>query len=132
MFLPTTLFGNGSVKVGSTHAATSPAARSARPWPAGLPGLPGGWFRRTLTNRSLGGRRADHSLRLDDLAIVCSNCHRMIRRTKPMMSVEDFRDKYKPRSGASSASKCCDRDEVIGRGDRTSANDAEADADHAA
>ena len=40
-----------------------------------------------------------HSPRLDDLAIVCSNCHRMIHRTKPMMSVEGFRDKYKPRSG---------------------------------
>ncbi len=38
--------------------------------------------------------------RLSDLAIVCSNCHRMIHRTKPMLSVEDFRDKYTPRSGA--------------------------------
>ena len=36
--------------------------------------------------------------RLDDLAIVCSNCHRMIHRTKPMMSVEDFREKYCLRS----------------------------------
>jgi hypothetical protein len=29
---------------------------------------------------------------LDDLAIVCSNCHRMIHRTRPMMSVEKFRE----------------------------------------
>jgi predicted HNH restriction endonuclease len=29
---------------------------------------------------------------LDDLAIVCSNCHRMIHRTRPMMSVEEFRE----------------------------------------
>jgi hypothetical protein len=28
---------------------------------------------------------------LDDLAIVCSNCHRMIHKTRPMMSVEKFR-----------------------------------------
>ncbi len=27
---------------------------------------------------------------LDDLAILCANCHRMIHRTKPMMSVDDF------------------------------------------
>jgi hypothetical protein len=29
--------------------------------------------------------------RLEDLAILCSNCHRMIHRTKPMMSVEEFK-----------------------------------------
>jgi hypothetical protein len=29
---------------------------------------------------------------LDDLAIVCSNCHRMIHKTCPMMSVEEFRE----------------------------------------
>jgi 5-methylcytosine-specific restriction endonuclease McrA len=31
---------------------------------------------------------------LDDLAILCSNCHRMIHKTNPMMSVKDFRDQY--------------------------------------
>ena len=29
--------------------------------------------------------------KLEDLAIICSNCHRMIHRTKPLMSVERFR-----------------------------------------
>jgi HNH endonuclease len=33
--------------------------------------------------------------KLDDLAIICSNCHRMIHRTKPLMSIEDFRDQLK-------------------------------------
>lgn len=31
---------------------------------------------------------------LADLAILCSNCHRMIHRTEPMLSVEDFREAY--------------------------------------
>lgn len=30
--------------------------------------------------------------RLSDLAIVCANCHRVIHRTNPMMSVEELRD----------------------------------------
>jgi hypothetical protein len=30
--------------------------------------------------------------KLDDLAIICSNCHRIIHRTKPLMSIEEFRD----------------------------------------
>lgn len=29
--------------------------------------------------------------RLDDLAIVCANCHRMLHRSRPMMSVEQLR-----------------------------------------
>jgi len=29
--------------------------------------------------------------KLEDLAILCSNCHRMIHRTKPMMSVDEFK-----------------------------------------
>ncbi len=32
---------------------------------------------------------------LEDLAILCSNCHRMIHRTKPLMTVEDFREVVK-------------------------------------
>jgi len=31
---------------------------------------------------------------LNDLAILCSNCHRMIHRTEPMLSVEKFREIY--------------------------------------
>jgi len=37
---------------------------------------------------SLGSRR---STRLDDLAILCANCHRMIHKTRPLMSVDEFR-----------------------------------------
>jgi len=29
--------------------------------------------------------------KLEDLAILCSNCHRMIHRTKPMSSLDDFK-----------------------------------------
>lgn len=29
---------------------------------------------------------------LDDLAILCANCHRMIHRTKPMKTIEQFRE----------------------------------------
>lgn len=31
--------------------------------------------------------------RLEDLAILCSNCHRMIHRTKPMLSIDEFRER---------------------------------------
>jgi len=33
---------------------------------------------------------------LSKLAILCSNCHRMIHRTSPMMIVEEFASKYHP------------------------------------
>jgi hypothetical protein len=33
--------------------------------------------------------------RLEDLAILCSNCHRMIHRTRPFETVEDFREHVK-------------------------------------
>ena len=32
--------------------------------------------------------------RLEDLAVLCANCHRAIHRTEPLMSVEDFRAHY--------------------------------------
>jgi 5-methylcytosine-specific restriction endonuclease McrA len=35
------------------------------------------------------------AIKLDDLAILCSNCHRMIHMTKPTMSVEDFAKTFK-------------------------------------
>lgn len=31
---------------------------------------------------------------LEDLAVLCANCHRAIHRTHPLMSVEDFRARY--------------------------------------
>ena len=32
-----------------------------------------------------------HKTKLDDLALVCANCHRVIHRTKPWLSIEDVR-----------------------------------------
>ena len=37
---------------------------------------------------ALAGRHNASATRLDDLAIVCANCHRMIHRTQPMLSIE--------------------------------------------
>jgi len=37
---------------------------------------------------SLGSRTGT---RLGDLAVLCANCHRMIHKTRPLMSVEDFK-----------------------------------------
>jgi hypothetical protein len=34
--------------------------------------------------------------RLEDLAVLCANCHRAIHRTRPVMSVEQFRSRYFP------------------------------------
>ena len=35
---------------------------------------------------------AKQATKLDDLAIICANCHRIIHRTRPMISVEKLRD----------------------------------------
>ncbi len=35
--------------------------------------------------------RANQKTKLSDLCILCSNCHRMIHRTKPMVSLEEFK-----------------------------------------
>lgn len=40
-----------------------------------------------LSLASLGSRTGT---RLADLAILCANCHRMIHKTRPLMSVEEF------------------------------------------
>ena len=32
--------------------------------------------------------------RLEDLAVLCANCHRAIHQTKPLMSVQDFRSRF--------------------------------------
>jgi 5-methylcytosine-specific restriction enzyme A len=34
---------------------------------------------------------AEAPTRLEDLAIVCANCHRMLHRSRPMMKVEELR-----------------------------------------
>ena len=35
--------------------------------------------------------KAGEKTALDDLALVCANCHRMIHRTLPMLSISDLR-----------------------------------------
>lgn len=39
--------------------------------------------------------------RLKDLAIICSNCHRMIHKTRPIQSVKKFREYLRTKSGLS-------------------------------
>jgi hypothetical protein len=34
--------------------------------------------------------------RLEDLAVLCANCHRAIHQTRPLMTVEDFRSRFFP------------------------------------
>jgi predicted HNH restriction endonuclease len=33
-----------------------------------------------------------HRTRLEDLAIVCSNCHRMLHKSRPMMGVSQLKE----------------------------------------
>jgi len=40
---------------------------------------------------------------VEDLAVLCANCHRAIHRTRPMMSVEDFRSHFFSATSPSSA-----------------------------
>jgi hypothetical protein len=36
--------------------------------------------------------KENHRTRLSDLAIICANCHQVIHRTRPMLSVEELRE----------------------------------------
>lgn len=38
--------------------------------------------------------KAGSKTRLSDLALVCSNCHRMLHRTRPWLSIDDLKSKY--------------------------------------
>ena len=40
------------------------------------------------------GSKGERKTKFKDLRILCSNCHRMIHKTDPMMSVEEFASKY--------------------------------------
>lgn len=48
--------------------------------------------------KPIGDRKAAEKTRQKDLAALCSNCHRMIHRTKPMMTVKDMRKLWKKQS----------------------------------
>ena len=41
--------------------------------------------------RPIGAAEHEVETRIEDLAIICSNCHRMIHKTKPMMGINEFR-----------------------------------------
>jgi predicted HNH restriction endonuclease len=38
--------------------------------------------------------KGERTTQLSDLAILCANCHRMIHKTEPMMSLDEFRGAY--------------------------------------
>ena len=50
----------------------------------------------TLPVASLKGRR---STKLADMALVCSNCHRMLHRSTPLLSIADLRKRLQKASG---------------------------------
>ncbi len=41
--------------------------------------------------KPVSGLRAGHRTKLGDLAIVCSNCHRMIHKSRPMLTIEELK-----------------------------------------
>ena len=50
--------------------------------------------------RPLSEAAAPTNTTLDDLAVLCPNCHRAIHRTEPLLSVEDFRARFFQSNGA--------------------------------
>ena len=41
--------------------------------------------------------------RIEEIALVCSNCHRMLHRSTPLLSIPDLRRKLKPKLSSASA-----------------------------
>ena len=58
-----------------------------------FPGLGAGFCEVHHTRALAQGERIT---KLGDLAILCSNCHRMIHKTRPMESIEAFRNRFFP------------------------------------
>jgi len=63
----------------------------------------GGNYCEVHHRKQLAGRNGANHASMADLAILCSNCHRMIHRTTPMLSVEAFRKKYLTRNSSGRA-----------------------------
>lgn len=59
----------------------------------GYPGLDGDVFE-VHHRRPLAEATGSIKTKLEDLAILCANCHRAIHQTKPLMSVEQFRSQF--------------------------------------
>ena len=51
----------------------------------------GKYFCETHHRKPIGTAQYEVETKLEDLAIICSNCHRIIHKTKPMMTIEQFR-----------------------------------------
>ena len=64
-----------------------------------------------LHRRPLAEAVGSVTTRLEDLALLCPNCHRAIHRTAPLMSVEEFRTRFFPRGGLTPR---CSRRRVCG------------------
>jgi hypothetical protein len=48
--------------------------------------------------KAIADYKEEDSTTIDDLAILCANCHRMIHRTNPLMDLEKFKTKLQKRS----------------------------------
>jgi hypothetical protein len=53
--------------------------------------------------RALGDATGPVETKLDDLAVLCANCHRAIHQTRPLVSVEEFRERFLGARGNSDA-----------------------------
>jgi 5-methylcytosine-specific restriction enzyme A len=45
--------------------------------------------------KPVSGLKPGHKTTLEDLAIVCSNCHRMIHKSRPMLNISELRSMIK-------------------------------------
>lgn len=66
----------------------------------------GGDYCEVHHRKLLAGRNGVNHTSMADLAILCSNCHRMIHRTTPMLSVDAFRNKYLTKHSSGHAKAC--------------------------
>ncbi len=58
------------------------------------PGWDGGPICEVHHSQPLGEAEGAVTTRLEDLAILCPSCHRAIHRTRPLLSVEEFRERF--------------------------------------
>jgi len=62
---------------------------------AGRYGDRGKGFIECLHTKPLATLAVGHKTHIDDLAVVCANCHRMIHRRKPWLSVAELREQIR-------------------------------------
>lgn len=54
----------------------------------------GAGFAKCHHKNSLSLREQNEETKLNDLAIVCSNCHRMLHRKRPWLTIDALKDLY--------------------------------------